>query len=155
FAPTASHAHEGEDHGSPPLQVVVSAVPRTEAASEDFELVAMAKDATLTIYLDRQRTNAPVTNAAITVETPAGSVVASPEHGGTYTLVPPWAVTSGHYDLISTVKRDGTADVLSASLEVPAVAASPQSAPTRPNDRLLNQLRQRIAGKDPLLILTS
>src|SRR6516162_4590072 len=70
----------------------------------------------LTIYLDRLRTNDPVTNAAVTVETPAGSVVASPEHDGTYRLDAPWAVKPGLCNLIFTVEADGMADVLIATL---------------------------------------
>jgi RND family efflux transporter MFP subunit len=153
---TNSRAHEGEDHGeSKPISVVVSAAPRAEAASEKFELVAIANNGTLTIYLDRLRSNDPITIAAITVETPAGSILASPEHGGTYKLAAPWAVTPGHYDLIFTVEADGTADVLTASLEVPAAVPLAHSAPTVSSDGLLSQLRQRIEGRDPLLILTS
>ena len=40
---TNSRAHEGEDHDeSRPISVAVSAAPRVEAASERFELVAIA-----------------------------------------------------------------------------------------------------------------
>ncbi len=153
---TNSRAHESEDHDeSKPTSVVVSAAPRTEAASEELELVATANSGVLTIYLDRLRTNNPVRNAAITVETPAGSIVASPEHDGTYRLPAPWAVTPGRHDLIFTVEIDGTAEVLAAALEVPTAASLPQSGPTGANVGLLSRLRQRIEGKDPLLILTS
>jgi membrane fusion protein, heavy metal efflux system len=153
---TNSRAHEGEDHdASKPMSVAVSAAPRTEAASERFELVAIGKSGTLAIYLDRLRTNEPVTNAAITVETPAGSIVAFPEHGGTYKLAAPWAITRGPYDLIFTVESEGTADVLTATLETPTAVASPQSASTGSNDGLLSQLRQRIEARGYLLILTS
>jgi RND family efflux transporter MFP subunit len=149
---THSRAHEGEDHDEPkPIASVVSAAPRTEAASEKFELVAIAHSGTLTIYLDRLRTNDPVTNAAITVETPGGSVVASPEQDGTYKLPAPWSVASGRYDLIFIVESDATADVLTATLEVPL----PQSGSLGTNDGLLSHLRQRIEGRDSLLIVTS
>src|SRR6516165_2044594 len=100
---TNSRAHEGEDDESRPT-VAVSAAPRAEAASERFELVAIANSGALTIYLDHLRSNDPVTNAAIAVETPAGSVVASPEHSGTYKLTAPWVVVPGRYDLIFTVE---------------------------------------------------
>src|SRR6516164_11166359 len=98
---TNSRAHEGEDHDEPkPVPAVASVTPRTEAASESFELVAIAHSGTLAIYLDHLRTNDPVTNAAITVETPAGSVAASPEHDGKYKLAAPWAIKPGQYGLI-------------------------------------------------------
>jgi RND family efflux transporter MFP subunit len=151
---TNSRAHEGEDDESRPT-VAVSAAPRAEAASERFELVAIANNGALTIYLDHLRSNNPVTNAAITVETPAGSVVASPEQGGTYKLPAPWAATPGRYDLIFTVENDGTADVLTATLDVPTAISSPQSPPTRAGDGLLSRLRQQIEGRGTLLFLTS
>ncbi len=153
---TNSRAHEGEDHDeSRSIPAVVSVTPRTEAASEKLELVAIAHSGMLTIYVDRLRTNDPVTNAAITVETPVGSVVASPEHDGTYKLSALWAVTRGHHDLIFTVESDATAEVLTATLEVPTAAPLSQSGSTGTNDGLLSQLRQRIQGRDPLLILSS
>ena len=153
---TNSRAHEGEDHDEPKqVPAVVSVAPRTEAASERFELVAIAHSGTLAIYLDRLRTNDPVTNAAVTVETAAGSVTASPEHDGTYRLAAPWAITPGRYDLVFTVESDGIADVLTAALEVPDAALLPRSTSAGTNDGLLSQLRQRIESRDPLLILTS
>jgi membrane fusion protein, heavy metal efflux system len=153
---TDSHAHEDEDHNEPkPIPAVASAAPRTEAASERFELVAIASSGVLTIYLDCLRTNDAVTNATITVETPTGSIVASPEQGGTYKLAAPWAVTPGHYDLIFTVESDGTADVLAATLEVPTTVPLPQSASAGASDGLFSQLRQRIEERDPVLILTT
>src|ERR1700730_13798287 len=153
---TNSRAHEGEDHDeSRPIPAVVSVTPRTEAASEKLELVAIADSGMLTIYVARLRTNDPVTNAAITVETPVGSVFASPEHDGTYKLSAPWAVTRGHHDLIFTVESDATAEVLTATLEIPTAAPLAQSGSTGTNDGLLSQLRQRIEGRDPPLILSS
>ena len=118
-------------------------------------MVAIAHSGTLAIYLDRLRTNDPVTNAAVTVETAAGSVTASPEHDGTYRLAAPWAITPGRYDLVFTVESDGIADVLTAALEVPDAALLPRSTSAGTNDGLLSQLRQRIESRDPLLILTS
>jgi RND family efflux transporter MFP subunit len=153
---TNSRAHEGEDHDeSRPISVAVSAAPRVEAASERFELVAIANSGAVTIYLDHLRSNDPVTNAAITVETPAGSVVASPQQGGTYKLAAPWAVMPGRYDLIFTVESDGTADVLTGTLKVPTATPSPQSAPTGSSGGLLSRLRQQTEGRVPLLFLTS
>ena len=154
---TNSWAHEGDEHGeeSKPMPVAGTAAPRAEAASESFELVAVANTGALTIYLDRLRTNDPVANAALTVETPAGSVVASPEPDGTYRLAAPWAIKPGRYDLIFTVEADGMADVLIATLEVPAAAPFSPPASAAPNDGLLGQLGQRIEGRDPVLILAS
>ena len=122
---------------------------------KDSSWSQIAHGGTLAIYLDNLRTNDPVTNAAITVETPASSVAASPEHDGTYELAAPWAIRPGRYDLIFTVESAGVADVLTATLEVPDAALSPGSTSAGTNDGLLSQLRQRIESRDSLLVLTS
>ena len=112
-------AHEGEDHGAPATRVSVSAMPRAEATSDTFELVAVAKAGELTIYLDRFATNEPVPGASVTVETPQGSVEAKAAPDGTYRLPAPWSSAPGHYDLIFTVAKDNVADVLTLTLDVP------------------------------------
>ena len=71
-------AHEGHDHADQTKSVAqVGATPRLEAASGPFELVAVLQKGELVIYLDSFETNAPITAAEITVETPAGPVTAS------------------------------------------------------------------------------
>ncbi len=88
----SAFGHEGHDHGSPPRPATLTAAPRAEAASELFELVAAARDGELTIYLDRFATGEPVTDAAISVETPqGGGIDAKPAPDGTYRLPAPWS----------------------------------------------------------------
>ncbi len=60
-----------------PTAPVTTLAPRAEAASADFELVAVLRDGTLTIHLDRFADNAPW-KAAIEVDTPEGSQAAKP-----------------------------------------------------------------------------
>ena len=115
-------AHEGHDHASAPA-VIVGAAPRAEAVSDNFELVAVARAGALSIFLDRFKTNEPVPNAEITVETPAGSVQATPADGGSYTVAAPWSERAGKYDLIFTVSADGVAEVLLGTIEIGAAAA--------------------------------
>lgn len=117
-------AHEGHDHASPKAAIVLSAMPRAEAASNAHELVAIASDGELTIYLDRFTTNEPVQDAAVTVETPEGSVEAKVSAEGIYRLAAPWANKPGRYDLIVTVTQQALADVLTLSLEIPPVTAT-------------------------------
>jgi membrane fusion protein, heavy metal efflux system len=112
-------AHEGEDHGARATRESVSTVPRAEATSDAFELVAVAKGGELTIYLDRFTTNEPVPGASVTVETPQGSVEAKAASDGTYRLPAPWSSAPGHYDLIFTVAKDNIADVLTLTLDIP------------------------------------
>jgi hypothetical protein len=117
-------AHEGSDHDAAASALIVPGAPRGAAASELFELVAVAKDGALTIYLDRFATNEPVTGAVITVETPEGSVEAKPAPDGTYRVPAPWANSPGQYDLIFTVTNDGSADVLPLKLQVLAAPSA-------------------------------
>ena len=122
-------AHEGEDHGAPATRVSVSAMPRAEATSDTFELVAVAKAGELTIYLDRFATNEPVPGASVTVETPQGSVEAKAAPDGTYRLPAPWSSAPGHYDLIFTVAKDNVADVLTLTLDVPPATTGAATSP--------------------------
>lgn len=127
-------AHGGEDHGAADhgatvAGVELSAKPRAEAASEAVELVAVAKDGELTVYLDRFTTNEPVTNAVMTFETPQGSVEAKPAADGTYRLPAPWAANPGRYDIIATVTpQDGEADILTFTIEIPPRSRSSSKA---------------------------
>src|SRR5262245_47801956 len=120
-------AHEGHDHEPtpPPARVV----PRGEAASDAFELVAVAESNALAIYLDGFATNEPIGEAAVEIETPAGPATASFQGEGMFRLPAPWLAKAGRYDLIFTVTADGTVDVLPVTLEItepsPAAGGNP------------------------------
>ena len=59
-------AHEGHEHAAaPPLPSAIA--PRGEAFSDAFELVAVSRGGTLTLHLDRFRTNEPVPDARIEI----------------------------------------------------------------------------------------
>lgn len=115
-------AHDGHDHGAPaPLPATISNLAsRAEAVSEFYELVAIARAGELAIYLDRFATNEPVDGAVIEVETPAGPESARAVASEPYRLSAPWTTKPGTYELIFTVTKDGNADVLPATLVVPA-----------------------------------
>ena len=117
-------AHEGHDHGAPPPPEVTTLAPRAEAASADFELVAVLRDGTLTIHLDRFADNAPVEGAAIEVDTPEGSQAAKPAGPGTYVLTVPFAAKPGAHDIAFTITAGDTVDVLAATLTIPAAPTS-------------------------------
>ncbi|MEZ5889629.1 MAG: hypothetical protein R3D52_04790 [Xanthobacteraceae bacterium] len=153
-------AHEGEDHAHAPQPAAgaATAAPRAEAVSDQFELVAVARGGALAIYLDRFRTNEPVVDAAISVETPAGAAPASPIDGA-YRLDAPWSAAPGRHDLIFTVTpKDGAADVLIATLAVPGNApAGPDQAVASlfSSAAFAGELKNRVANSDPLLIATA
>ncbi len=117
-APYLALAHEGHDHGPPQPEQVTIAAPRAEAQSDDFELVAIARDGALLIYLDRFRTNEPLTGASIELETPDGPKVVAPEQDR-YRLEAPWAMQPGRHELLFTVTHEAVVDVLTATLIVP------------------------------------
>ncbi|MFG1404289.1 efflux RND transporter periplasmic adaptor subunit [Xanthobacter sediminis] len=129
---TAAIAHEGHDHGAPPPPQPATLSPRTEAASADFELVAVLRDSVLAIHLDRFADNAPVEGATIEVDTPAGTQAAQPAEPGTYVLAAPFLAAPGSHDLAFTVTAGGTLDVLLATLTVPAPTADASARPVVP-----------------------
>jgi membrane fusion protein, heavy metal efflux system len=118
-------AHEGHDHGEQQPQALASpgALPRGDAVSSEFEIVALARGETLEIYLDRFATNTPVADATIEVETPGGAVKADPRPDGTYRISAPWLGKSGRVDLIFTVTAGGTTDILPVAIEIPSAQA--------------------------------
>jgi len=119
-----ARAHEGHDHGTPATTAPASVVPRGEAVSERFEIVAVAQGTELILYLDRFATNAPVPQATIEVETPDGPVKAGPKGDGSYRLPAPWLGKGGHIDLIVTVSMEGADDILPLALDVPETVAN-------------------------------
>ncbi len=112
-------AHEGHEHDAPVVAVISNLAPRAEAASELYELVAIARAGELVVYLDRFATNESVDGATIEVETPAGPETARAMANEPYRLSAPWTDKPGSYDLIFTVTRDGNADVLPVTLVIP------------------------------------
>lgn len=119
-------AHEGHDHEQPKLTTGASTTARGEAASEAFELVAVARGDVLAIYLDRFATNEPVEGATINVETPAGPAVAKAVQGDAYMLQAPWLAQAGAVELIFTVTAGDASDILAMTLTVPGAAHDEQ-----------------------------
>jgi cobalt-zinc-cadmium efflux system membrane fusion protein len=128
-------AHEGHDHGEPPPAVTSNTAPRTEAVSERYELVAIARGGDLVIYLDRFATNESVDGAGIAVETPTGPQPARAMANEPYRLTAPWSAKPGSYDLIFTVSKDGIDDVLAATLIVP-----PEDPSVKPSTASLSDI---------------
>ncbi|MFG1284699.1 efflux RND transporter periplasmic adaptor subunit [Xanthobacter autotrophicus] len=128
---TGAMAHEGHDHGASTPPQVTTLAPRAEAASADFELVAVLREGTLAIHLDRFADNAPVDGATIEMDTPEGALTARPMEPGTYVVAAPFAAKPGAHDLAFTVTAGGTVDVLATTLTVPAAPApaAPRAAP--------------------------
>jgi hypothetical protein len=144
-------AHEGHDHDAAASKISVPAAPRAGASSELFELVAIFRSGELIIYLDRFATNESVSDAAIRMETPQGSIEARATPDGTYRAPAGWAAPGGRYDLIFTVVYKDEADVLTLTLQVPPISASEVNAPTtgRAGSALAQGINERASGSVP------
>lgn len=128
FAP-AAFAHGGEDHGDAhdAAPIAPALAPRTEAKSDEVELLAVYHDRQLTLYLSDFKTNAPISNAKIEIESGAGKGIAQADGEGRYKLAAPWLAKAGKHGLVFTVEGDRVADLLEANIDIPQAPAPSQS----------------------------
>jgi biotin carboxyl carrier protein len=118
-------AHEGHDHGDAPA-AVAQALPRVQARSDVFELVAVASGHKLTIYLSDFKTNAPVPEANVEVAFDGKSFPAVRRGEGVYQITADWLDVPGAKPLVFTVVTPAVSDLLDGVLEIaqpPAAAA--------------------------------
>ncbi|WP_457107328.1 efflux RND transporter periplasmic adaptor subunit [Methylobacterium sp. P5_C11] len=156
-----ARAHEGHDHGAGQPPVSKTIAPRGEALTDAFELVAVPRDGTLTLFLDRFRTNEPVTGATLEVETPEGPRTATATPEGGYALPAPWLSKPGRHAFTATVTVGGDVDVLAVSVTVPDGKATMGGAPATPASiqsvtsrvsTIARRVRERLGAKDPTLV---
>ncbi|MCW5738323.1 MAG: hypothetical protein KIS73_29645 [Enhydrobacter sp.] len=116
-----AHAHENHVHAEdkPVVADRASTLSRAEATAGPFELVVTAKNNELSIYIDDVATNAPIANARVVIETPAGPQDATAKDSY-YVLDAPFLGKPGRHDLIATVSLGQTIEVLPLSLDVAA-----------------------------------
>jgi len=155
------HAHEGHDHSAAPPPVSKTIAPRGEALSDAFELVAIPRDGTLTLFLDRFRTNEPVTGATIEVETPEDPKVAAVTPDGGYALPAPWLSKPGRHELVATVTAGDAVDVLTVGVTIPDPKVTAAAAPAKPAraqaalarvTEVAHGVQERLMAKDPTLV---
>ena len=147
WVPTSSSAHEGHDHGAPPPPVSNTIAPRTEASSDAFEIVLIARGGELQIHLDTFRTNAPVSSATIEIDTPAGQILPTEKGDGAYVATAPLLTTPGSYDLAITVMTKDTVDILAATLTIPAPGSAPAARGSSwVTNALAQDFRERIGA---------
>ncbi len=116
--PAIALADAGHDHGAALPAVPATLVPRIEAQSESFELLAALENGKLTLYLDRFATNEPVSNAHIEIESGAFKAVAQPGADGVYTVPGEAFASPGEYPLVFTIQAADGSDLLSGTLSV-------------------------------------
>ena len=115
FVPTVSRAHEGHDHDESTRSALASSTyPRVTAQSELYEVVGILKGERLSIYLDRAATNAPVTDAKVSVTIGDGEAIdTEPAENGTYAVSSPRLSGTGSVEIVFAVTANN-ADLLVA-----------------------------------------
>ena len=129
YAGPGAHGPGGEHLDGPaPVLSSGASVPRVEAKSETFELVARIEGNAVSILVDRYDTNEPVLDAAVEVESGAAKQKAVfRREQGDYSITDPAFVKAnsspGSHTLVFTVNAGNDVDLLEATLQV-AEAAS-------------------------------
>lgn len=128
YAP-AVLAHGGEDHGDEAavVQATQALAPRTEAHSDDVEMLAVHEGGELTLYLSHVKTNEPIADAQVEIESGADKALAEPAGDGSYKAAAPWLAAPGKHGLVVTIQSENITDLLEATLEVKEPAAETQS----------------------------
>ena len=125
-------AHGDEDHSEPHAVATAPMAaqgPRAEAQTDAFELVATLAQDRLVLHIDRFDTNEPVVGAQVEVDTGSVQAKATPSSPGVYWMAQGTLGQAGKHPLTITIETEDTADLLSATLEVPAAPAPTTSGP--------------------------
>jgi hypothetical protein len=124
YAGPGAHGPGGEHLDGPaPVLSSGASVPRVEAKSETFELVARIEGDAVSILIDRYDTNEPVLDAAVEVESGAAKQKAVfRREQGDYLIHDPAFVkqisSAGSHTLVFTVNSGNDVDLLEATLHV-------------------------------------
>mgnify|MGYP001307810899 CR=1 FL=1 len=124
-----AHGPNGEHLDGPATAAPTGSLPRLEAKSEAFELVATLSATELSIFIDRFATNEPVLKATVEVETDGLKAIATmhADHGD-YTMADAAMLkrlsTPGSHALVFTVTAGDEADLLEGALVTPQPAAA-------------------------------
>ncbi len=125
---TATAAHEGHDHGAEPAPTV-KVLPRAQAQSTDFELVAVAHADRIVLHLDRFATNEPVKGAKLEVDVGSRKLAAAERGDGTYDLA--FVPAPGRVEFTVAIEAGDAIDLLPLALELPADAPAASSGTPR------------------------
>lgn len=116
-------AHEGHDHGAA-ADAIATALPRTEAHSNLFEIVAILQPGgALAITLDRFTDNSPL-DGSVTLTLDGQEVAAERQGIGLFVVRHPLLERPGRRDLVFTVTAGDDMDLLTATLDVPVPPAA-------------------------------
>jgi hypothetical protein len=121
LAGPGAHGPNGEHLDSPSTMRAASALPRVEAKSEAFELVAELRPSELVIVVDRYETNEPVLGAKLEVESGSLKAVAAfRAEQGDYTVTDAAMLKAlaapGEHGLVFTLVAGKDSDLLDGTL---------------------------------------
>jgi len=149
--PRPAIAHAGHDDEAPAAAVESVGVPRTEAHSDLFELVAVKQGGALVVYVDRFATNEPVEGAAVEVGEGAETIRAEAQPDGSYIVRAPWLDRPGTHELLFTITAGDDADLLNATLALPEAHSSAPPAATG----LRSRVQAALGSQRGLLVAAS
>ena len=138
WAGPGAHGPGGEHLDQPaPVLSAGQSVPRAEAKSESFELVARVEAGTLSILVDRYDTNEPVLDATVEVESGlVKSKAVFRRESGDYAIASAELLkllqTPGSHPLVFTIATPSDSDLLEGTMQVanPGAEAHPRSYAT-------------------------
>lgn len=129
LAAPGAHGPNGEHLDGPPTMRAASALPRVEARSETFELVAELRAGELAILVDRYESNEPVLGAKLEVESgPLKAVAAFRAEPGDYVVTDAALLKAlaapGEHGLVFTLVAGADSDLLDGTLVGTAAGAA-------------------------------
>jgi hypothetical protein len=113
-------AHEGHDHGPPPVAAAISDGEALAGQTARFEIVARQVGDDLVVTLDRRDSNAPVVAASVSVRRDGKAISLQPTASGTYAAKIALIGAVGTYQLEIVATFDGHEDRLAGALVVAA-----------------------------------
>lgn len=121
LAAPGAHGPNGEHLDGPATMRAASALPRVEAKSEAFELVAELRATELAIVVDRFETNEPVLDAKLEIESgPLKAVAAFRPEQGDYVVTDAAMLkalaAAGEHGLVFTLVAGKDSDLLDGTL---------------------------------------
>lgn len=139
IAGPGAHGPNGEHLDSPTAMRAVAALPRVEAQSEAFELVAELRASELSILVDRYASNEPVLGARLEVESGAFKAVAAfrAEQGdyvATDAALLKALAAPGEHGLVFTLVAGQDSDLLDGTLVNAGGRAAGSAAKDGPGD---------------------
>jgi hypothetical protein len=135
LAAPGAHGPNGEHLDAPTTMRATSALPRVEAKSESFELVAELRASELAIFVDRFDSNEPVLGAQLEVESGSLKAVATfraeqGDYAVTDSAMLKELAAPGEHGLVFTLVAGKDSDLLDGTL----VSAGSSGAPAANSD---------------------